>query len=137
MLSLGIDIGTSGVRTAVVSPNREVISMARAEHLEQDPERIDADLWWEAAHLCLVRQIDEMRTAGQEPVEIGHICVDGTSGTMVLTDGDLRPVSRALMYNSKGFEEEASRIAAVAPDPHIARGSGGRPVDRRSLARCV
>ncbi|MDJ1017917.1 MAG: FGGY-family carbohydrate kinase [Paracoccaceae bacterium] len=124
MQSLGIDIGTSGIRTAVVSPNGEVVSMARVEQLEQDPESINADLWWEATRACLVRQIEKLISEGREPAEIGHICVDGTSGTMVLTDGDLRPVSRALMYNSKGFEEEARRIAAVAPDPHIARGSG-------------
>ncbi len=123
MLSLGIDIGTSGIRTAVVAPDGAVVSMASVKHLPQDPERIDAELWWQATRACLARQIEAMRGNGHDPAEIAHICVDGTSGTMLLTDGDLRPVSRALMYNSKGFEPEAARIADVAPEPHIARGS--------------
>lgn len=124
MLSLGIDIGTSGIRTAVVAPDGMVLSMASTGHLRQDPERIDAELWWQATHACLKQLIEKLRTAGQDPAEIAHICIDGTSGTMVLTDANLNPVSRALMYNSKGFEDEARRIAAVAPDPHITRGSG-------------
>ncbi len=124
MLSLGIDIGTSGIRTAVVSPDGALLSIASTRHLPQDPERIDPELWWQAAHACLATQLETLRADGHDPAEIGHLCVDGTSGTMLLTDAGLAPVSRALMYNSKGFEAEAARIAAVAPDPHIARGPG-------------
>ncbi|NDR58706.1 FGGY-family carbohydrate kinase [Aliiruegeria sabulilitoris] len=125
MLSLGIDIGTSGVRTAIVSPEGALLSMATVEHLPQpDPARIDAEKWWEAVRACIEAQMEKLRTDGQDPAGIGHACVDGTSGTMLLTDADLVPVSRALMYNSKGFDAEAERIAALAPDPHIARGSG-------------
>lgn len=124
MLSLGIDIGTSGIRTAVVAEDGAVVSMASVGHMPQDPERIDANLWWQATRACLVNQIARLRDAGHDPADIAHVCVDGTSGTMVLVDDDLEPVSRALMYNSQGFEAEAARIATVAPDPHIARGSG-------------
>lgn len=124
MLSLGVDIGTSGIRSAVVSPQGEVLSMADVGHLPQaDPDRIDPELWWQATRTCLARQIDRMHVAGMDPAEIGHLCVDGTSGTMLLADASLAPVSRALMYDSKGFEAEAVRIARVAPDRHIARGS--------------
>lgn len=118
-LALGIDVGTSGIRTAVVDEAGEVISMARADHLPQGA-RIDAALWWEAVKTCLARQ---MAAGGFDPAEISTIAVDGTSGTMVLTDEDLAPVSQALMYNSKGFELEAARIDRLAPDSHITRGS--------------
>ncbi len=124
MLSLGIDIGTSGIRTAVVGPDGALLSMATVGHLAQDPERIDAEKWWQATRSCLAAQVEKLLEAGQDPGEIGHLCVDGTSGTMLLVDADLAPVSRALMYNSKGFEVEAKSISELAPDPHIARGSG-------------
>ncbi|MFV0361319.1 FGGY-family carbohydrate kinase [Tropicimonas sp.] len=124
MLSLGIDIGTSGIRTAVVSQAGDVLSMASVAHLPQDPNRIDATLWWEAARACIRHQVQRMQADGHDPAAIAHLAVDGTSGTLVLTDGGLAPVSRALMYNSTGFEAEARRIAGVAPDPHIARGAG-------------
>lgn len=124
MLSLGIDIGTSGIRSAVVSPDRTVHSMARADHFPQDSGRVDANLWWDAVRICIKRQTRELQSVGIDPAEIACITVDGTSGTMVLTDADLVPVSWALMYDSKGFDAEAARIARFAPDPHIARGSG-------------
>ncbi|SLN41210.1 FGGY-family carbohydrate kinase [Pseudooctadecabacter jejudonensis] len=122
-LSLGIDIGTSGIRTAVIDDAGTVVSMARAAHLPQDPDRIDAEHWWTAVRTCLVTQVARLRAAGQSPADIAAIAVDGTSGTMVLTDANLAPVTRALMYNSKGFEAEAARIAEHAPPTHITRGS--------------
>ncbi|MEO0929627.1 MAG: FGGY-family carbohydrate kinase, partial [Pseudomonadota bacterium] len=61
---------------------------------------------------------------GRNPSEITNIGVDGTSGTMVLTDAALTPVTRALMYNSTGFEDEAAIIARHAPDTHITKGAG-------------
>lgn len=122
-LRLGIDIGTSGVRTAVLTEDGTVLPMARADHVAQDPDRIDANGWWTAVRHCVHAQIDLIRSAGRSPDDIIGIAVDGTSGTMVLTDAALAPVTRALMYNSKGFTAEAETIAALAPDPHITRGS--------------
>ncbi|MEL7163927.1 MAG: FGGY family carbohydrate kinase [Pseudomonadota bacterium] len=122
-LGLGIDIGTSGVRTAVVNSARAVLSMARAPHLPQDPDHMDASLWWEAVKTCLGHQVEALRSAGIDPATIDRIAVDGTSGSMVLVDGNIDPVSPALMYNSKGFEAEAAVIDAVAPAGHITRGS--------------
>lgn len=123
-LSLGIDLGTSGIRSAVVDEHGAVISTARASYAPQNPDRIDANSWWNGVVDCLTRQIATMRAGGLDPTDIRHIAVDGTSGTMVLTDSDLVPVTRALMYNSGGFTQEAERIAAHAPDPHITRGTG-------------
>lgn len=122
-LRLGIDIGTSGVRTAVLTEADTVLPMARANHVHQDPDNIDANGWWSAVRTCIKAQIELVREAGHTSDEIVGIAVDGTSGSMVLTDAALNPVTRALMYNSKGFEKEAEVIATLAPDPHITRGS--------------
>ncbi|MEL7026769.1 MAG: FGGY family carbohydrate kinase, partial [Pseudomonadota bacterium] len=118
-LALGIDIGTSGIRTAVLDENDQVVSTARAGHLPQTADKIDATLWWEAVQTCIEAQTNALKTEGHDPGAIIHIAIDGTSGTMVATDEKLQPVSRALMYNSKGFDAEAGRIAAHAPDNHI------------------
>jgi hypothetical protein len=71
-----------------------------------------------------VKQVAALRAAGHDPAEIAHLCVDGTSGTMVLTDADLTPGQPRADVQFQGVRREAARIAAVAPDPHIARGSG-------------
>ncbi len=122
MLSLGIDIGTSGVRTAVLNGDT-VVATARSNHPAQDPSNIDAGKWWDAVATCLDRQMVALRDAGHNTTDISAVAVDGTSGSMVLTDAELRPVSPALMYNSKGFEAEAAQIAKHVSGDHITSGS--------------
>jgi sugar (pentulose or hexulose) kinase len=121
-LTLGIDVGTSGVRTAVMNGDR-LVSMARADHPKQDPENIDANGWWAAVETCLTKQTAALHQNGVDPKDISGIAVDGTSGSMVLTDADLSPVSQALMYNSKGFDAEADEIAQYASGDHITKGA--------------
>ena len=123
-LSLGIDLGTSGIRSAVVDGAGMVCAQARADYDPQDPEKIDANSWWDGVERCLSAQMTALEAAGIDPKEISRIAVDGTSGSMVLTDANLTPVTRALLYNSAGFTAEAEAIAQHAPDPHITRGTG-------------
>jgi len=121
-LRLGIDIGTSGVRSAVIDEAGAPISDARAAHLAQGP-LTDARKWWQAVAQCLNAQIAALEEIGLSGADIHGIAVDGTSGSMVLTDDAMTPVSPALMYNSTGFREEAARIAEFAPENHITRGT--------------
>ena len=123
-LALGIDIGTSGIRTAVVDGEGRVVSTARVLHEPQVAGRLNAENWWHATQACIRAQMAEIRLLGLSGKDISNVVVDGTSGSMVLTDAALRPVGPALMYNSKGFDAEAKRIAAVCPEPdHITQGA--------------
>lgn len=121
-LTLGIDIGTSGVRTAVLHNTGHVISQMHVAHRTPWREQVDALEWEWAVHECLHKQIRELRSQGLNPHSIQHIGIDGTSGSMVLVDAKLQPIGQALMYNSGGFTTEAQTIAHYAPDPHISRG---------------
>lgn len=134
-LFLGIDVGTSGIRSAVVDATGELVSVARAAHVPQPGEDVDANLWWDALRTCLQTQVQELVKAGLTPRDIAALAVDGTSGSMVLTDAGLEPVSPALMYNSQGFEDEAAEIARWAPDPHITRGSNSALARAMRLVR--
>ncbi|MEO0342168.1 MAG: FGGY-family carbohydrate kinase [Pseudomonadota bacterium] len=122
-LALGIDVGTSGVRTAVVDASGAPISAARVAHLPNTPDKIDASKWWRAVETCIAAQVETLKTQGLSGQDITRVAVDGTSGSMVLVDAALNPVSPALMYNSKGFDKEADKIARHAPENHITRGS--------------
>jgi len=121
-LALGIDVGTSGVRTAVLE-GTQTVSVARANHPVQTGANVNANDWWTAVAECLQCQVKALAKLGRDPRQILRIAVDGTSGSMVLTDASLEPVGPALMYNSKGFDAEAERIANFAPSPHITNGS--------------
>lgn len=123
-LALGIDLGTSGVRTAVLDENGNVVSMERGSYGPEAEARRNSERWWSAVENCVSGQVQALRDIGADPRNITSVAVDGTSGSLVLTDASLTPVTRALMYDDSGFEEEAEQIAAVAPDSHVARGPG-------------
>jgi len=133
-LALGIDIGTSGVRTAVLDGDGNLAApMARAPHGPDAGH--DANAWWNTVSEALREQTRLLHSSGIAPQSIGHLAVDGTSGSMVLVDEAVRPVTTALMYNSSGFAEEARRIDTFAPQGSIARGSSSALA--RFLRLCV
>ncbi len=120
-LSLGIDIGTSGVRTAVVDVFGAVVSTARAEHSARSGE--DANAWWDAVKRVIQTQVATLDSFGLDAARIARLAVDGTSGSMVLVDAALHPVTPALMYNSSGFTAEAAMIERFAEPTSITRGT--------------
>lgn len=114
-LALGIDLGTSGIRCAVIDVDGAVVGMSRGAYPDDS-----ADGWWLAVREGLQALRDLIGT--QAMAAIRHAAVDGTSGSMVLVDAALQPVTPPLMYNSSGFEAEAAHIAQHAPDGHMTRG---------------
>ena len=123
-LALGIDLGTSGVRSAVLDPGGRVLCSARGTYGPDPNDRRDPEKWWAAVCACLDAQLVALQKAGHRAGDITRMGVDGTSGSLVLTDNALVPVTRALMYDDGGFAPEAALIARVAPQPHIAQGPG-------------
>lgn len=114
MLYMGIDVGTQGVR-CVVSDERGQIAAARsvpfatlniARHegwYEQSP----AD-WVSAAE----EAISACTAVLPNPAAIMAISIDGTSGTIVPLDRDMRPLMNGIMYNDPRAREQAARIHA-------------------------
>lgn len=123
-LALGIDLGTSGVRSAVLDATGVVRAEARADYGSGPDDHRNPECWWTATVTCLGAQMAALARAGYRIEDITRIGVDGTSGSLVLTDAALVPVTRALMYNDGGFHQEADQIAAHAPRSHVANGAG-------------
>ncbi|WP_018865164.1 FGGY-family carbohydrate kinase [Thioalkalivibrio sp. ARh3] len=114
MHAIGLDLGTSGIRLALVDPDGErVYSAARdLPESETDGDGIaeqDPAQWW-----TLVREL--LREAAEhlkgEPVAIA---VDGTSATLLFLDADGRPVRPAMMYNDARATDMTAILAGVAP----------------------
>lgn len=119
---LGIDVGTSGCRVVAVDAAGQPAGQATAAmpaprragtSIDQDPA-----IWWTAVGNALGELLATLDGAA-----IRAIAVDGTSGTLLLTDDGGAPLGPGLMYNDSRAIEEASRIAAVAPPTSGALGA--------------
>lgn len=119
---LGIDIGTSGIRGCCIDDNAtEITSASVATELavsesgwcEQEPQ-----IWWQGI-LNLIQQL----TCNLDGYTIRSIAIDGTSGTVLLTDEMGTPLSPALMYNDQRALSQATEIAKIAPEDTAATGA--------------
>lgn len=119
---LGIDIGTSGIRGCCIDKNAvELASYA----VSMDPPKIDdgrssqdPDIWWQ-----LTKEVITGLTSSLDEVVIEAIAIDGTSGTVLLTDEDGTALSDALMYNDQRCLDESRQISDVAPGDCAAHGA--------------
>jgi len=120
-LFLGIDVGTSGVRACAIDGDERVVGTASVPlpAPRQDGPAIDQEpgYWWRATG-------DAIQALGRSAdlKDVWRIAVDGTSGTLLLTDEAGRPCSLGLMYNDARATGEAARIKAVAPAESGAHG---------------
>src|SRR5688572_4889272 len=120
-LFLGVDVGTSGVRACAIDGAERVVGAASVPlpAPRQDGAAIDQEPrdWWRAT--C-----DAIETLGRsvDLKDVWRIAVDGTSGTLLLTDAAGRPCSPGLMYNDARATNEAARIRAVSPAASGAHG---------------
>ncbi|MBD3671199.1 MAG: FGGY-family carbohydrate kinase [Gammaproteobacteria bacterium] len=122
-LYMGIDLGTSGCRGMVIDAEGQVIAEARAKlkaplrdgaAVEQDP-----DLWWQVTEKVITRLASKI----DDVDDLAAIAVDGTSGTLLVTDESGKPLTPGLMYNDARAVEQSLHIDTVAPAETAARGA--------------
>jgi sugar (pentulose or hexulose) kinase len=116
MLTLGIDIGTSGVRAVAVDPAGLVQGQGASRIAAAD--RRDPQLIWRAVATAL----DTLRL-NVDMGAIRAIAVDGTSGTIIVTDSNGSPTGPARLYNDGATPKAVERVAAIAPGESAAHGN--------------
>lgn len=112
MRTLGIDCGTSGLRGVVVDAG----GIVRAEAHHPFPAGTTDPAAWATA---LDDVLADLAAAGP----IAAVAVDGTSGTLLLTDAAGRPQGDALLYNDTSAAHFAGRIGQLAPPESAAHGA--------------
>ncbi len=123
-LFVGIDLGTSGCRAIAIDSAGTPVAESRttlAAPLSTDDggrEQRPA-LWWDAVLGTLDNLLEQV-----DRQAVRALAVDGTSGTVLLTDAEGSRCGPALMYNDNRATAEANRIAAVAPPETAAHGTG-------------
>lgn len=112
-LFLGVDFGTSGARACVIdhsgAPHHE------AQHAFGElAEHERASVWREVLWELIANLPPSLR------VQLDAIAIDGTSGTLLACDAELRPCAPPLLYDDARAVDDAARIAAIAPAGHPA-----------------
>ncbi len=117
-VTVGIDVGTSGVRAVAIDSANNEVAKADTPMAEAGPNPRDPNVWWTATSKSLhtlMQALDGHRVVA--------IAVDGTSGTLLPIDAKGAPLANALMYNDVVTTPEAiADIAAYAPETSAAHG---------------
>ncbi len=120
-LVLGIDLGTSGVRLAVINFENELIHTSETSYQEslESPED------WTICCTLLIKNIP--KTIKEKVVAIA---VDGTSGTLLACERNGTPLQNALPY-SLSCPEQESKLKELVQDGALASSTSS------SLARAL
>jgi len=133
MLSLGIDIGTSGVRAVVLNKQQQIIAQAQYDLEKSKAFKIKDQIligysqnplqWWHGVEHVIQAIKSLLEKKSYKLQSITHLAIDGTSGTVLLADKDGNPLYDALMYNDQRSLREAETIKKFASDNTAAMGA--------------
>ena len=123
-LTVGIDLGSSGIRLALVNANGDLLSEISSPY----PGSFSSPEAWRQGFISLIQQLPFAWRS-----QVAAIAVAGTSGTLLICheDGSLfkGPAGKALAYHQSCPQQAASALA-LATDGLAASASG-------SLARAL
>lgn len=144
-LYVGIDLGTSGCRATAINHDANILYTATTELPEatQDGNSRHQDplLWWQAVE----RVLDELFTH-VDPQQVKRLAVDGTSGSVLITNAAGEPLQDALMYHDRRDAMYVEHLKAMAPpdNPVLSPSSGlvkllwlSMHGDKKHIAHCL
>lgn len=121
-LHIGIDLGTTGCRAIAVNAagtiQAEMSAPIPPPLRNEDQVTQDPTAWWKAVSGCLQNLLKQI-----DPQRVSTLAVDGTSGTLLLSDEKGNPVTPAIMYNDQRAVEQAKKIASFAGKDSGAQGA--------------
>ncbi len=108
---LGIDLGTQSVRVVAISATGVVAGSGVAKltsHRDGGRHEQIPDEWWSAVGSAARATVAEIA-----PAAIRGLAVDGTSGTILLTDRDGNALTPGLMYDDSRASGEAQVVNRI------------------------
>jgi sugar (pentulose or hexulose) kinase len=113
--SLGLDFGTSGARAIAINAEGHIVSESRGHWAAGDCANPQA---WRDALETLLSSIP--LTIRQQ---LQRISINGTSGTVLLCDGEGNPITDPLLYNDDRGKSVQEQLHALAPPHHLVQSS--------------
>ncbi|WP_307840144.1 FGGY family carbohydrate kinase [Streptomyces sp. G44] len=111
---LGLDLGTQSARCVAVDSTGEVLAAASRPltgHREGNRHEQDPEQWWNALAAACREAL-----SGIDTDRIRGLAIDGTSGTILLTDASGTPLTPGLMYDDGRAAEQAVRVDEAGAD---------------------
>jgi xylulokinase len=110
---LGIDLGTSQVKTLVMTPDGEILGRGRAGYRVVSPgeglAETDPAEWWRAT----VAAVREALADASADIEVAAVGVDGQMHGVVLADADGAAVRPGILWLDRRAEAEAARYGEL------------------------
>ena len=116
-LALGVDLGTSGLRLALLNGQGELVAERQAAY----PGAFEAATSWRDGLVALVASLEPSLRR-----RIAAIALDGTSGTLLRCSPDGRPLGVALAYYQACPEQQQACEALVAAGSPAASANGSQ-----------
>jgi sugar (pentulose or hexulose) kinase len=117
-VAIGVDLGTAGVRALAVDGAGDVLAVHREafppSSVQDRRHEQDAESWWATGCQAMAGVVAKLADAGIGPDRLAAVAVDGTSGTIVLLDGNGDPLGPGLMYNDGRSTAEAEALNELA-----------------------
>ena len=131
-LGLGVDLGTSGLRLALIDPGGAVHAELEAAY----PAAFEDPAGWREGLIALCSRLEPALRA-----RVAAIALDGTSGTLLLCrpNGDLAPgpLGLALPYHRSCPEQAAAAAALAGPAAAGTPAASASGSLARALALCA
>lgn len=111
---MGIDLGTSGVRTLIVQPDGKILSASSERYsistiaknfAEQNPEE-----WWKATARTIKNTIEKAKI---KPSMIKAISFSGQMHGMVIIDKDLNNIRPAIIWCDQRSKDQINEIYEI------------------------
>lgn len=124
--TLGIDIGTTGLKAVALDPDHGVVAYAERPHELLSPHpgwaEEDADQWWQTT-ISAIRELLRSVPASA----IASIGVSGMVPAMVLLDTSGRPVRNSIQQNDARSASEVDDLRASVDVDEFFQITGGVP----------
>ena len=110
---LGLDMGTTGVKAAIFTPEGVMAGSGLAEYTLETPSpdfvEVDPEVYWHAACSAIAEALGKANAA---PEAVRSVGVTGQAETLIMVDADGRPLRKAIVWLDNRAKEEAREIEA-------------------------
>ena len=121
---IGIDVGTTGTKSMLLTETGRVVAHAYAEYPSQSPGtglvEQNAEDWWRA----VVKTVRAVTADPQHARNVAAISLSLQGGTLVPVDKQLRPLHPAIVWSDHRCQNEARAFADAHGEDYIYQKTG-------------